>query len=180
MYGFARNPGRCYWCWFLVVVILWGRNNEALSSSTLLDVAAGILLGDRIEFSGVKILLKVSWNLGLSTSSVASYCSKLLSVHWHLICWRCYCCIRVPFWNNCFVVPISDRVGWKMPHLARLDNIKKQNLSVNKNIASNSIQIKMSNMWKKYLCLFKNILNLSKIIFIKSEFLLITHRKLFK
>ena len=46
---------------FLLLLFFGGdENNQALSSSTLLNVCAGILLGGRVEFSGVKILLKVS------------------------------------------------------------------------------------------------------------------------
>ena len=117
---------------FLLLLFFGGDEITRPSPSTLLNVAAGILHGGRVEFSGVKILLKVSWR---TFNKFCSYCSKLFSVNWHLICRRRHCCILVPFWNSCLVVPISDRVGWKMPLLARLDNIKKWNLSVNKNIA---------------------------------------------
>ena len=45
---------------FLLLSLLFFSGDETLSSSILLNVGAGMLLGGHVEFSGVKILLKVS------------------------------------------------------------------------------------------------------------------------
>ena len=45
---------------FLLLSLLFFSGDETLSSFILLNVGAGMLLGGHVEFSGVKILLKVS------------------------------------------------------------------------------------------------------------------------
>ena len=75
MYGFLGDV--CWW-WFPVVDVAVADDEKMRpSSSTLLKSGARILLNGHVEFSRFKIVLKVSWNSGLSTSSVviAQSCS---------------------------------------------------------------------------------------------------------